>query len=238
MQNDPRVNKLWVDTNTRIYQAFHAVDQLLEMENSRGTPITSASKPGTPIASNWASQYSNYIESKIARQNTLIQAKLTSLSNAASAATALPDFNSRYANIGSLQFTYALNFPTDLGQVNFAQPGPASTTSPPRVSSSPAPRPAGTPPPNVLASYTDASGFIEYITAGQEIFSYNGLTSNAPGPADQGSATPLPPGSLVSSANSAAAQANAAFPHVTVTPASGLPPQTSQNGKEAVFSAP
>ncbi len=45
MQKDPRVNKFFVDTNARIYQAFSAVDNLLEMESSRGTPVTSAKNP-------------------------------------------------------------------------------------------------------------------------------------------------------------------------------------------------
>ena len=80
MVQDPKVKKLFEDTNTRIYQAFQGIDALLRKKAGCGQPITSA-LGGAPMSATWAPAYSSWINAKVASQNALIVSTASALTN-------------------------------------------------------------------------------------------------------------------------------------------------------------
>ena len=120
MLQDPKVKKLFENTNTRIYQAFQGIDALLKKKAGCGQPITSA-VGGQPMSATWAPAYLSWIDSKIVSQNALIISTASALSSSLSMlqiqannnaarmplSTAFHSFTKAY-DINSMTFDYNL----------------------------------------------------------------------------------------------------------------------------------
>lgn len=80
MVQDPKVKKLFEDTNTRIYQAFQGIDVLLKNKANCNQPVASAGGGG-PLSATWAPAYSSWIANKVSSQNALIVSTASQLGN-------------------------------------------------------------------------------------------------------------------------------------------------------------
>ncbi len=115
---DPKVKKLFENTNTRIYQAFQGIDALLKKRARCGDPITLAGGGG-PMSATWAPAYSSWIANKVSSQNALIISTASALSSSIlqyqaknnvagnTLPTAFHSFTKAY-EVNSMKFNYDL----------------------------------------------------------------------------------------------------------------------------------
>lgn len=194
MVQDPKVKKLFEDTNTRIYQAFHGIDALLRKKASCNQPITSAGGGG-PLSATWAPAYSSWIAKKVSSQNALIVSTASALGDSLlqyqannngagnKLATAFQSFTRAYV-INTMTFNYDLsglaNAPMIIQRDQEAcipSSTPASVPATPSASAPPSMTSA--PPPITFSSLPS-------------------VTMSTPIPAPKDTSIPPPPASLPS----------------------------------------
>ena len=78
MVNDPRIVKLFSDTNARLYSAFLGIDDIVKGESGCGGPVRGAN--GQELQATWADAYKKYVTDKITSNNDLITKSASSLS--------------------------------------------------------------------------------------------------------------------------------------------------------------